>query len=280
VEKKLHFLSIGHCCHDKVGEDYILGGTASYASLVAQQLNYQSSIITSVGPHFLFGQEFVEADIELRIIPAEQTTVFENIYLPKGRTQYLHHRAADISKDKLNSHQIFTDILLLCPIANEVNIDVLDLITCSLTGASIQGWLRSWGANKQIIPSKMNWSMLSELDIVIISQEDIGYSEHVLKEITNVVSHVVLTDGVNGASVFMQNKEFKFPSFSVDEVEATGAGDVFTTAYLHQFLQTADVEKSCIFAHCAASFIVEGIGIRNLPTIERISERVREYGLT
>lgn len=277
MERQSTFLSIGHCCHDKIAEEFILGGTASYASFVAQQLGFQSSIITSFGPDFLYTSEFESAGIDLTIIPHAHTTVFENIYLPEWRTQYIHQKAADISKDKLADHKASADILLLCPIADEVDIDVLDLYPNTLKGASIQGWLRTWGDDKKIMPKDMDWTFLEALDIVIISQEDIGYSREKLHEITSVVPHVVLTDGMHGASVFIHDQTLTFPAFQVNEVEATGAGDVFTTAYLHHFHKTADVEKSCIFAHCAASFIVEGIGIRNLPTIEKIMDRVERY---
>jgi len=279
VKSQVQFVSVGHCCHDKLDDKFILGGSASYASFVAQQLKCKSSIITSFGPDFLFRSEFERFGIELKYIPSIHTTIFENTYLPQGRVQYIHNTAAYISKDEINDSEMPADILLLCPIANEVDIDILDLYPNSLKGASIQGWLRSWGRDKKINSSIMDWSLLAGLDIVIISQEDIEYSKQKLRHIIEAVSHVVLTDGMNGATVFIEKKEFKFPVFPVNEVEATGAGDVFATAYLYQFHKTSDVEKSCVFAHCAASFIVEGIGIRNLPTMEKIMDRVGRYGL-
>jgi len=270
-------MSVGHCCHDKIGDDFVLGGTASYASLVAKQLQSRSSIITSIGQDFLYNEEFKQYGIDLMVIPDLKTTVFENIYLPEGRDQYIHHKAANISKDKISANHDDVDILLLCPIADEVNINVVDLFPSSLKGASIQGWLRTWGNDKKIKSVEMDWALLAALDIVIISEEDIGYSKSKLEHIVDAVSHVVLTDGVNGATVFYEQQKIKLPAFPVVEVEATGAGDVFTTAYLHHFHETGSIEKSCIFAHCAASFIVEGIGIKNLPTEHKIRERMENY---
>lgn len=277
MEKRLHFLSVGHCCHDKIDDTYILGGTASYASLVAHQLNYQSSVITSFGPDFKFRQEFVNEGIHLQVVPHTLTTIFENIYTATGRIQFLHQRAAEISKQYIQDIPQQADIILLCPIANEVNIDVIDLFPDALKGASIQGWLRHREADGRIVPQEMDWSKLSKLDIVIISEEDIGYSKDKLNNIINAVSHVVLTDGMNGAKVFLDGSEYHFPAFPVKEVEATGAGDVFTIAYLHEYFATKNVQKACIFAHCAASFIVEGIGVKNLPTNNKIAERVSVY---
>ncbi|MCW5922029.1 MAG: hypothetical protein KIS77_06800 [Saprospiraceae bacterium] len=49
----MNFLSIGHTCHDRLDARNILGGTASYSSLVAQkQLGLKTSILTSVGNAF------------------------------------------------------------------------------------------------------------------------------------------------------------------------------------------------------------------------------------
>jgi len=151
VENRLQFISVGHCCHDKIADQFMLGGSASYASFVAQQLDCESSIITSFGSDFLFRSEFESSNIELTVIPSAFTTIFENIYLPSGRVQYIHSQAANILKKELLHEPSQADILLLCPIANEVDINILDYYPTALKGASIQGWLRSWGDDKKIM---------------------------------------------------------------------------------------------------------------------------------
>jgi sugar/nucleoside kinase (ribokinase family) len=60
-------------------------------------------------------------------------------------------------------------------------------------------------------------------------------------------------------------------------VDATGAGDVFATAFLIKFAQTRDIAQAAGFAHCAASFVVEGVGIDNLVGIEKVEERFAIY---
>lgn len=277
VEKRTQFLCIGHVCHDQVGDDLILGGTASYASIVAQQLQHRTSVLTSYGPDFLFEDEFKRHHIDVSTVTSEHTTVFENIYTETGRQQYLHKRASGIAPRDVPTAQLAADIVLLCPIDDEVSLDILDLFPKALKGASIQGWLRQWDDTGKISPKDMDWSRLAELDMVIMSEEDIGYSKTVLDHIVDAVAHVVLTDGRHGARVYHDGQIYSYPAFPIQEVEATGAGDVFTTAYLHNYHLTTDIELACVFAHCAASFIVEGIGIENLPTVERIMERVELY---
>ena len=64
---------------------------------------------------------------------------------------------------------------------------------------------------------------------------------------------------------------------AVSEIEATGAGDVFTTAYLVEYNRSRDIQNACVFAQCAASIIIEGEGIDQLPTEEEIEKRVVQY---
>ena len=60
-------------------------------------------------------------------------------------------------------------------------------------------------------------------------------------------------------------------------MDSTGAGDVFTAAFLVKYAQTKDIAVATRYAHAAASFVVEGIGINNLATLEQIEERFQNY---
>ncbi|HOY11516.1 MAG TPA: PfkB family carbohydrate kinase, partial [Saprospiraceae bacterium] len=60
-------------------------------------------------------------------------------------------------------------------------------------------------------------------------------------------------------------------------LDTVGAGDVFSTAFLVNYAQQKDLDQACIFANCAASYIVEGSGLDNLPTLEMIEARVGKY---
>ena len=123
----------------------------------------------------------------------------------------------------------------------------------------------------------MRWHDLKGVDVVILSDDDIRGNEYFLEEIRRVVDHVVMTQGRRGALVYKENSEHFFPSLPVEMVDSTGAGDVFTTAYLIAYHQTQDIKYSCAYAHCAASYIIQGVGITNLPTEEMIQKRIKEY---
>jgi sugar/nucleoside kinase (ribokinase family) len=273
----MDFLSIGHNCHDRLGSRNILGGTASYSSLVAKQLSLETGILTSVGSDFAFFDFFEKKSIRVWNKKAERTTVFENIYQNGQRTQYLHARAETLFADDVPAECLEAKIVLFCPIADEVDFSVFKKFPPALKGATIQGWLRQWDKNSKTSPKEMDWSQLAAADVVIMSDADIQGFEAAISTIASFVKVLVMTQGASGATVFSQHQKFHFPAFPVKEVDATGAGDVFATAFLIKYSETRDIAQATGFAHCAASFVVEGVGIENLAGLEQIQERFAKY---
>ncbi|GAB4491090.1 MAG: PfkB family carbohydrate kinase [Saprospiraceae bacterium] len=231
----MNFLSIGHLCHDRLGDRNILGGTASYSSLVAKQLGLKTSILTSVGGDFEFFSFFEKNGIRVWNKKAERTTVFENIYRDGQRTQYLHARAETLFADDVPAECLQAKIVLCCPIADEVDFSILRKFPYALKGATIQGWLRQWDAKGKISPKEMDWSQLAAADVVIMSDADIQGFESKIPEIAALVKVLVMTQGARGATVFSQNQKFHFPAFSVKEVDAMGAGDDGESAAAMEF---------------------------------------------
>lgn len=277
MNAEINYLSIGHCCHDIKKEGYGLGGAASYSALVAKSLGKNPAVFTSVGTDFLFENKFRKLKIPFINIPAEYTTVFENVYTEKGRTQFLHQRAKTIGIEHCPNILRDTEIIHLGLIADDLNFSSMSLLSGGLIGASIQGCLREWDDNGLISPCEMDWSLLKSIDIVIISDEDIEGIESALEKILKYVDHVVLTLGEQGAKVFHKGKEQYFPAFPTSIVDTTGAGDVFSTAYLIEFQGSGDVSSASIFAHCAASIICKSEGLYHLPSLEDVQKKVESY---
>jgi sugar/nucleoside kinase (ribokinase family) len=275
----LEYLCIGHCCHDQLGDRVVLGGTASYSGLVARQLGLHTGLLTSVGSDFEFAQIFEKQGIQVWNKAANRTTVFENIYHDGLRTQYLHERAHTLFADDIPAGYLSARIVLFCPIAGEVDFSVMQQFSHALKGATIQGWLRQWDEQGKISPKAMDWPQLAAADVVIMSDADIQGFESAIPTIAAAVEVLVMTQGASGAQVFFQNRQFHFPAYPVKEVDATGAGDVFATAFLIKYAETRDVAQAAGFAHCAASFVVEGVGIGNLASLEKIEEPHHDYCL-
>jgi 1D-myo-inositol 3-kinase len=272
------YLCIGHCCHDLLNGKNILGGTASYASLAAQNLGVNSAILTSVGDDFEFHGTFKKHKIGFHYKNAAETTVFENIYDTKGnRTQFLHARASVLRPQDIPEKWANTPIIQFCTIDDEIDFEMLSYFPNSLKSATIQGWLRQWDDVGKISPKAMDWAQLAPLDIVIMSDADILGFEYAMPTIVSTVKIVVLTQGAHGATVFQNGESKYFPSYPVKEVDATGAGDVFSAAFLIKYHETQDIAQATAYAHTAASFVVEGVGINNLQAVFSIKERFNEY---
>jgi sugar/nucleoside kinase (ribokinase family) len=275
---KRTYLCIGHCCNDLLNNKHILGGTASYASIAAHKLGADSAVLTSVGSDFEFHGIFNNNNIEFHAIKASETTVFENIYDKQGkRTQFLHARAAVLTPQDVPKKWLKIPIVQFCMIADEVDFALLNAFPNSLKGATIQGWLRQWDDAGKISPRAMDWSKLAPLDVVIMSDADISGFESSLPEIVAAVKIVVLTQGADGATVFHNRQPIHYPSFPVLEIDSTGAGDVFAAAFLIKYGETQDIAQATAYAHTAASFVVEGVGVQNLTAIGEIQERFEKY---
>ncbi len=269
-------LCIGFLCHDLHEGTYILGGTASYASLLASRLGLHTAVVTSVGKDFKFLDLFQKEGIELAIKPAPATTVFQNIYQDGSRSQYLLQRSATLLPADVPMHWRSAPVVKFCLIADEADLSLLHAFPGALIGATIQGWLRQWDRSGKISPKTINWELLQPVDIVFMSDADLPDPAAVLPALTKIVRLVVMTKGANGATVFQQNEAFSFPSFPVEEVDPTGAGDVFATAFLIHYDQTKDIALAAAYAHAAASIVVEHPGAK-VPDKEEVEVRYQAY---
>lgn len=242
-------LIIGHLCHDRMPSGEIkLGGTAAYASFLAKRMGAEVTILTSVGSDFGFWNLFREKNISIFNVPATETTVFENIYPEDGeRIQYLHARASSISSLNIPADLPVPDLILFCPIADEVSLDLLEIFPTALKAATIQGWLRGWNEQGKVSPKPMAWKKLTPLDILVFSDADMIGFENRIPEISDYIPLVLMTRGKNGVRVFQKNEEIDFPTEPIEVKDATGAGDSFAMAFLLEYFRSKEVKVAVDF---------------------------------
>ncbi|MEJ2212232.1 MAG: hypothetical protein P8129_24850, partial [Anaerolineae bacterium] len=90
------FVVVGHVCQDLLPDGRLgLGGSVSYAATTAQRLGYRVGVVTSAGPDLDLAQAL--PDTQVVCCPADETTLFENIYHNGQRTQILHQRASTLT---------------------------------------------------------------------------------------------------------------------------------------------------------------------------------------
>ncbi len=256
----------------------VLGGTASYAGFVSRQLGLSTGIITSFGEDFIFAHRFEALGIHLWGKPSKKTTTFENIYSDQGRTQYMSQRAATLSASDLMVDIPTAKAIILCLIADEVDLSLLEALPEEVSvSVVIQGWLRKTNAVGLVQSKTPKTSYFKYVDMAFMSDDDIQDLPGLLSMLISEIPLVIVTHGKNGADIYSDGKRKFYPSYPTMEVDPTGAGDVFSTAFTIAYSQSKDLDNACSFAHSAASLSVQGKGVQSLPSMEQVLDRQKQY---
>ncbi len=107
----------------------------------------------------------------------------------------------------------------------------------------------------------------------MVSVDDI-IDDNQVSQWAEIVPVLIVTKGSQGARLHTEGRWHTIPPFPAQEVDPTGAGDVFAAAFALMLLQTSDPVKSATFASCVASYSVEAKGSSSLPTRAQIGERL------
>jgi len=270
------YLVIGHVSRDLAPDGtFRVGGTATYSALTAHRLGLRVGVVTSADPETSLFED--EPSIAVHCRRAVQTTTFENVYGAQGRRQYIHGVAGPLTAADLPVGWDKAPIVHLGPLAQEVHPALVEVFPSALLGVTPQGWLRRWDGRGRVSP--VEWQdagrVLSVADVVVLSLGDLGGDRRLLESYVDLARLLVLTMGEKGAIVYRRNQQQPVPAYLVDEVDPTGAGDVFAAAYFVRLHETGDAIEAARFANCAASFVVEGVGTANVASRERIEWRLR-----
>jgi hypothetical protein len=265
VVEQPDFLVVGHVAKDLQDQGWLLGGTAAYSALTARNLGRRAAVVTSAGSDLVLDR-FLE-DIEVVCLPSPVSTTFVNLYDAEGRHQRLEAVAEIISTDNIPTEWIHTSIVLLGPIAGELDEDMIDLFPTSLLGLTPQGWLRQWDSQGQVFPRQWREAgrFLPRIDALIVSDEDLTGEAGALREQLNLAPLAVVTEGARGATLHFQGRARRYPALETQPLDPTGAGDVFAAAFLVRLKETGDPEQAVRFANVAASLSTNEAGIAAVP---------------
>lgn len=98
----------------------------------------------------------------------------------------------------------------------------------------------------------------------------------ILQERSNC-KYVVLKMGDKGSYIHGEGISQMVPTFKVDAVDPTAAGDCFTGVLVKQFAETGDIVASARYASAAAAISVQQLGAQpSLPTKEQIDAFLAE----
>lgn len=269
------YLVIGHVAHDLTPQGPRIGGTVSFAALTARALGMKVGIVTSVGP---------ETPLDLlNGIPvlsqaSPQSTTYENIYTDRGRIQYLRAQAERIDFGTVPESWRRASIIHLGPIANEMDSVLPNNFAPMLLGLTPQGWMRQWDTENRV--SMRAWEnaapALAKANAVVISREDVNGNDELIEHMAHQTRVLAVTEGAAGCVLYWNGDRRRFHAKPVDEVDATGAGDVFAAAFFIRLFKTRDPWEAARFATLLASCSVTRVGLEGIATSQEIEECMME----
>jgi 1D-myo-inositol 3-kinase len=265
----LDFLVLGHVTQDLQPDGtYRLGGTVLYAAVTAARLGYRVGLLTA-------GRETVDLTPLYQAAPgvhvvcqaAQASTTFVNRYVGSLRQQLLLDWAAPLSPAALPADWQTVPIVLLGPVAQEVPPAWAERFPHATVGACLQGWLRAWDTAGQVhfAPWTEAQRWLPGLAAAFLSREDLGGQQELAAAYATHCPLLLLTAGPQGATLFQHGHPEHVAPFPVQEVDPTGAGDVFATAMLLRLVEQATPAAAARFAAAAAALSIQGPGISAIP---------------
>ena len=113
----------------------------------------------------------------------------------------------------------------------------------------------------QDLIDKVTYITPNETELDIVFGDTV---ENVLKAYPN---KVVMTKGSEGVYFHNGKEIINIPSYKVDVVDTTGAGDSFNGALAYSLLKGNTIDESIKFSNKAASITVQKIGAQSSPTL-------------
>lgn len=273
----IDYLVIGHLTKDLLFDGTRLGGTAAYASLTARALGLRVGVLTAC-EDCMEAPELAGEGIRVVGMRASATTTFENIQTPTGRIQYLHQLAPTIDLSMVPEQWRSTPIIHLGPVAREIDPTLVRAFPDSFVGLTPQGWLRSWDEQGRV--SFSEWPeasfVLQYANAAVISIEDVRGNESIIEEFASSIRVLVVTEGANGARLYWNGDLRRFRPPQMEEVDPTGAGDIFATAFFYRLSTTRDPWEAARFATNLASYSVVRPGLQGIPQPDEVKAVMTE----
>ncbi len=150
----------------------------------------------------------------------------------------------------------------------------------ALIAVTPQGWMRNWHSPLPAPVQRVAWypdsTLLRRVDLLVLSSEDIGGDEALAQAYARHCRCVALTRGAQGLTLYLEGVPHTIVALPAQEVDPTGAGDVFAAAMLVRLHETGDARAAARFATAVAAAAVEGPGISRIPTRELALQRIQD----
>ena len=271
------FVAIGHVTLDRFGDTVRPGGAALYAAVTAERLGLSVGLLTSHAVDFPL--EAIPSRIEVVSVPAPETSRFEHRQDAGARTMRVTSAASPIGAGDVPDDWSGAPIVMLAPVVDEVDPLCATAFTDAAVGAAAQGWLRAVSGDGLVVPRAWEspHATLARLQALFLSGEDVCGQDDAVPEWFQHVPLGALTAGRDGALLFVNGYRYEVAPWPANEIDATGAGDVFAATFLVSYYLDADPWDAAATAACAAALSVTGEGWSTVPERTSLGAALAEY---
>lgn len=255
----------------------VLGSPCAYTGLALATMGKRVGMVS------YYGEDFLEKlNKDLRSVDTKgcieylHTTENHLIYTNDEQNRVEYFRVAPmINYDIIDKDYLDAKVFFVCPMAFEVNIDVLKELSYKKKTVitDIGGFGGTTAYNHFSISTKRGKKLIDDLckysSIVKASHDDLFYlfpdmtvEECIEYIISRGPSVVVITMGADGAVYQQKGSSIHYlPACHVEgKPNLTGGGDVFAAAMISRFNETEDIDDAVYFGNAAAALALEKPG--------------------
>jgi len=265
LNPKVDYLLVGHLTEDRTPEGVTLGGTVSYSGLTAHALGHKVGVVTAAA-------ETTDLEplhnLDLIVKPSPKSTCFQNTYTDQGRVQMVFSQAVGLSPADVPHDWWHPELVHIAPLISELTSAIMDPFTDSFVGLTPQGLMRESDSEGHIsaLPWENAADFIQRADAVVLGIEDLDMNEDATLAVAAMCSVVVVTYGAQGARTWADGEWRSFPAHPTDELDATGAGDIFAATFFSRFIASGNAWSAAETAVSLASASVTRSGLDGAPT--------------
>jgi len=275
------------------------GGAPANFAVGIKRLGLTSGVITKVGGDF-FGRFLLETlkkeqvDISQIKITNQYKTALAFVGLDEKRNpsfSFYRSPCADImlTQEEISEEYIKYAKLLMCGTVSMADEPARSAIFKAINYAKKYGLQVACDPNLRDDlwhfkdPKEHIFRILKDTDIFLpsITEAEFITGEKGEKAFETILdlgpSILAITHGAKGSTVLTKDEEFFAPSYKVDVVDTTGAGDAFAAGLITGLLTNMPLEKIPYFANAVSAVKITRKGAMNIPTLKEVENFMKKH---
>ena len=297
MSKKI--LVIGTLAFDSIQTPFlnsgiILGGAATYISFAISKISNNFGVVSVVGDDFpleyLDKIKLTGADVSgVEIVKNKESFFWSGKYhkdINKRTTLETRLGVLENFNPIIPKNFLDSDIVVLGnlhPSVQNKSIVQLSGKNQFLILDTMNFWMDNNLEDLNEVISKVNLISINDEEAYLLAKEK-SLDNCAYKIINKGPQYVIIKKGEMGAELYSKNEKFSLPSFKVEPIDPTGAGDSFAGGLATYLSKTNNIDfnslkKGLILGTILASFTVESLGTKSIETVvkKKILERLEMF---